>query len=136
LSAHPAGQKRSDMKETLQTGVTGEKTIVVTPEMGVKHLGDAGGVLSTPSMIALMEMTALESLSPHLDPGEQSVGTMVHVWHRAAVKTGQTVVVRSKILERDRRRVLLEVQVDAEALRVGDGTHERFIIDVNRYKKG
>ena len=83
-----------------------------------------------------MERPALESISPHLDPGEQSVGTMVHVWHRAAVKTGDTVVVRSKILERDRRRLLLEVQVDAGTVRVGDGTHERFVIDLNRYKKG
>jgi predicted thioesterase len=124
------------MKDSLQPGVTGEKTIVVTPEMGVKHLGDAGGVLSTPSMVGLMEMTALESMSPHLDPGEQSVGTMVHIWHRASVKTGETVVVRSKILERDRRRVLLEVRVDAGPVRVGDGTHERFVIDVNRYKQG
>jgi fluoroacetyl-CoA thioesterase len=104
--------------------------------MGVKHMGDAGGVLSTPSMIGLMEQTCLEAMTPHLDPGEQSVGTMVHVWHRAAAKTGDPVTIRCKLLERDRRRCLLEVQVDSGDKRIGDGTHERFVVDMARFKNG
>jgi len=103
--------------------------------MGVKHLGEAGNVLSTPSMIQLMEMTCHEALAPYLDAGEGSVGTMVHVWHRAAAKTGEAVIVRCTLKERDRRKVLLEVSVDCGARRIGDGTHERFIVDLSRFKQ-
>jgi predicted thioesterase len=122
------------MKGSLAPGLNGEKTYTVTADMGVKHLGDAGGVLSTPSMIQLMEMTCHETMTPHLDAGEGSVGTMVHVWHRAAAKTGEQVVVKCALKERDRRKVLLEVSVDCGDRRIGDGTHERFVVDLSRFK--
>jgi len=123
------------MKDSLAPGIENVKEIVTTPEMAVSHLGEGPGVYSTPSMIGLMERTALESVKPHLDESEQTVGTMVHVWHRAAVKVGETVTCRSRLVERDRRRLLFEVQVDAGDVRIGDGTHERFVIDMNRFKK-
>jgi predicted thioesterase len=123
------------MKESLKPGLTGEMRFTVTPQMGVKHLGDAGGVLSTPSMIGIMEQTCLEAMAPHLDSGEGSVGTMVHIWHRAAAKTGEHVVCRCTLLERDRRRCTFEVQVDAGDRRIGDGTHERFVVDLTRFKQ-
>ena len=123
------------MKESLKPGLTGEKRVTVTREMGVAHLGEAGGVLSTPAMIQIMEQTCHETMLAHLDAGEGSVGTMVHIWHRAAAKAGEEVVSRSKLIERDRRRVLLEVQVDAGDRRIGDGTHERFVVDLSRFKQ-
>jgi predicted thioesterase len=123
------------MKDSLKPGLTGEKHVTVTREMGVAHLGDAGAVLSTPSMIQIMEQTCHEAMLPHLDAGEGSVGTMVHVWHRAAAKSGEEVVSRCKLIERDRRRVVLEVQVDAGDRRIGDGTHERFVVDLSRFKQ-
>jgi fluoroacetyl-CoA thioesterase len=121
------------MKETLEVGLLGEKTVTVTREMGVEHLGDLGRVLSTPAMIEIMEHTCLEAMQPHLDPGEGSVGTMVHVWHRAAAAAGEQVVSRCRLLERDRRRCLFEVTVDAGERRIGDGTHERFVIELARF---
>lgn len=124
------------MKDSLDPGIAHEKTVTVTPEMGVAHLGDAGNVLSTPSMVQLIEMTCLEAMTPHMDQGEQSVGTMVHVWHRAAARTGEEVLVRCKLIERDRRRCLFEVSVDAGDTRVGDGTHERFVVDMAKFKGG
>lgn len=123
------------MRDSLAPGLAGEKRVTVTPEMGVKHLGDAGNVLSTPAMIQLMEMTCHEAMAPHLDAGEASVGTMVHVWHRAAAKAGEEVVVRCALKERDRRRVLLDITVDCGDRRIGDGTHERFVVDLNRFKQ-
>ena len=124
------------MKESLQAGVSTEQTYTVTLEMGVKHLGDAGGVLSTPSMIGLIEQTCLQAMTPHLDGGEQSVGTMVHIWHRAPAKTGEEVTIRCKMIERDRRKCVFEVEVDAGEVRVGDGTHERFVVDLSKFKEG
>ena len=115
------------MRDSLKPGIAHEETTTVTPEMGVPHLGDAGNVLSTPSMVQFIEMTCLQAMTPHMDAGEQSVGTMVHVWHRAAVRTGDPVTCHCKLIERDRRRCLFEVRVDAGEVRIGDGTHERFV---------
>ncbi len=123
------------MKDSLGIGISHEKTVTTTPEMGVSHLGEGPGVLSTPAMIGLMEQTALESLVPHLDDNEQSVGTMVHVWHRAAVKIGEQVLCRVKLIEQDRRKLLYEVEVTAGDVKVGDGTHERFVINLDKFGK-
>ncbi|MCH7476645.1 MAG: thioesterase family protein [SAR324 cluster bacterium] len=123
------------MKESLDVGISNEKTVTTTPEMGVAHLGEGPGVFSTPAMIGLMEQTSLESVKPHLDEGEQTVGTMVHVWHRAAVKIGEPVTCRTKLREKDRRKLLFEVEVTSGDTKVGDGTHERFVIDVSKFKK-
>jgi predicted thioesterase len=121
------------MKESLAPGIVAEREITTDSAMGVSHLGDGPGVLSTPSMIGLMERTALESVIAHLDEGEQTVGTMVHVWHRAAVKIGEPVTCRTRLVERDRRKLIFEVELDAGDLRIGDGTHERFVIDKKRF---
>ncbi len=123
------------MKDSLAAGIANELKITTTPEMGVSHVGDGPGVFSTPSMIGLMERTCLEGLLPHLDENEQSVGTMVHVWHRAPVKIGEEVTCRSKLIEQDRRKLLFEVEVTAGDLKVGDGTHERFVINLDKFGK-
>lgn len=123
------------MKDSLAPGVTLTKTITTTPAMGVSHLGPGGAVLSTPSMIGLMEQVSLESVKPHLDDNENTVGTMVHIWHRAAVKIGEPVTVSATLTERDRRKLLFTVKVTAGDKVIGDGTHERFVIDLNKFGK-
>lgn len=123
------------MKTSLATGIKNEKTVTTTPEMGVSHLGDGPGVLSTPSMIGLMEQTCLEGVIPHLDENEQTVGTMVHIWHKAAIPIGEAVTIRSKLIEQDRRKLLFEVEVTGGDKVIGDGTHERFVIDLNKFKQ-
>jgi len=122
------------MKDTLQPGIDLSQDVLTTPVMGVAHLGPGPGVLSTPAMIGLIEQASLRSVMPHLDPNEQTVGTMVHVWHRAAVKIGETVKIYAKMIERDRRKLLFEVKVTWGDTLVGDGTHERFVIDLNKFK--
>src|SRR4029450_13853681 len=65
---------------------------VTVPEMGITHLGpDAPRMYSTPSMISLMEQTAIRLLTPHLDAGEQSVGTKISVSYFKATPIGQKV---------------------------------------------
>ncbi len=123
------------MKDTLAPGVTLNKTVTTTPAMGISHLGPGGSVLSTPSMIGLMEQASLESVQPHLDANENTVGTMVHIWHRAAVKIGEAVEVSATLKERDRRKLLFEVKVTSDGKVIGDGTHERFVIDLNKFGK-
>ncbi|MFI5401090.1 MAG: thioesterase family protein [SAR324 cluster bacterium] len=122
------------MKDSLQPGLELTKEFLTTPAMGVPHLGASGGVLSTPAMIGMMEQTSLTSVTPHLEANEQTVGTMVHIWHRAAAKIGETVKVYAKLIERDRRKLLFEVKVTRGDTLIGDGTHERFVIDLNKFK--
>lgn len=121
------------MKSSLTVGISNEKIVTTTPKMAVSHLGEGPGVLSTPSMIGLIEHTCLESVSPHLDENEQTVGTMVHVWHRASVRIGDDVTISSKLIEQDRRKLLFEVKVTAGEKTIGDGTHERFVIDLDKF---
>ncbi len=121
------------MKESLAPGITHEITVTITPEMGVTHLGSGPGVLSTPHMIQKMEQTCLEGVEPHLDENEQTVGTMVHIWHRAPVSVGGEVRYTSKLIERDRKRLLFEVEATSAGEVIGDGTHERFVIDMDRF---
>ena len=123
------------MKDSLAPGISHSRDVLTTPEMGVSHLGDGPAVLSTPSMLLLMEQTCLEATLPHLDEGESNVGTMVHIWHKAAAPIGETVQCSCKMLERDRRRMLFEVRVTMGDTLIGEGTHERFVVDVSRFRK-
>ena len=123
------------MKDSLAVGISHEKTITTEAKHGVSHLGDGPGVLSTPSMIGLMEQTCLESAMAHLDENEQTVGTMVHIWHRSALKIGENVTIRCKLIEVDRRKLLYEVEAVAGDQKIGDGTHERFVIDLSKFKQ-
>lgn len=123
------------MKDSLQPGIELSQEVLTTPAMGVSHLGPGPGVLSTPFMIGLIEQTSLRAVQPHLDTTESTVGTMVHVWHRAAVKIGETVKVYAKMTERDRRKLLFEVKVTWGDTVIGDGTHERFVVDLSKFKQ-
>ncbi len=123
------------MKDSLAPGITHAKDVVTTDKMGVSHLGEGPGVLSTPFMIGLMEQTSLESVQPHLDENESTVGTMVHIWHRAAVKIGETVNISCNLLERDRRKLLFEVKVTHGDTVIGEGTHERFVVDLSKFNQ-
>lgn len=120
------------MKDTLIPGLVRQNTVVTTADMGVGHLGPGRSVLSTPSMIGLMELACLECVQSHLDAGEQTVGTMVHIWHRAAVQIGDSIELRVKLIERDRRRLLFEVKCTVGDKLIGEGTHERFVLDLKK----
>ena len=112
-------------------GTSLSKSIPTTAEMGTGHTGTA--VLATPAMIGLMEVVCLQSVTPFLDESEQTVGTMVHVWHHAASKIGDPVDVDAKLIQRDRRKLLFEVKVSCKGKLIGDGTHERFVIDTRKF---
>lgn len=127
------------MKDTLKVGASVESEIVTTPEMGITHLGpDAPRMYSTPAMIGLMEQTSIKVLTPHLDEGEQSVGTKVSVSHLRATPIGQKVRARSTLTEivdvgRPTRRYRFTVEAFNEHEKIGEGTHERAVINVKQF---
>ncbi len=120
----------------LVPGLIGEKRIVVTEEYTAKHLG-SGSVLvfATPSMIMLMEQTAVSSVDPLLPVGQRTVGIAVDVRHLAATPMGMSVRARTELLEVDGRRLKFRVEAFDEREKIGEGFHERFIIDVEKFQQ-
>ncbi len=117
-------------------GLTGEATVVVTPEVPARHLGSgAVAVFATPEMVRLMERAAVSGLAPYLAPGQQSVGTMVNVKHLAATPLGATVTARAELVSVDGRRLLFNVSAHDGTDLIGEGTHERALIDLAKFEQ-
>ncbi len=118
----------------IQTGITCKKKITVTPEMTAAAMGSGAlEVLATPSMIALMEGTAQEAVQSLLEGGQGTVGTRIDVRHLAATPVGMDVTCTAEVTEVDRRRIVFTVKAQDEKEVIGEGTHERFIIDNEKF---
>ena len=90
-------------------------------------------VYGTPMMIALMEKTSFELVQPELNEGESTVGISVNVKHNKANKVGDEVVCESTLVKVDGRKLIFDVKVTHNGAVVGEGTHERFIINVEKF---
>ena len=122
------------MKPEFVVGLAGESVEETTEGQGARHLG-AGvrSVLSTPSMIALMERTSQQLIQPFLEEGEASVGTKVNISHIAATPIGMKVRVKSTVQEMKGRRITFAVEAFNEKEKIGEGTHERAIINLQKF---
>lgn len=120
----------------LEAGLKHSVTITVNEGNTAAAVGSGGlQVFSTPSMIALMEMCARDAIAPYLEPGWGSVGTLVNVRHLAATPVGLAVRCECELLEVEGKRLLFSVSAyDPEGL-IGEGRHERFLIDNARFMK-
>ena len=92
-------------------------------------------VFATPSMIALIEETAWRSVAPQLESGMATVGTLLNVAHVAPTPVGMTVKCETELTEVDGRRLVFSVKVSDECGEIGRGTHERFIINEEKFQK-
>ena len=117
--------------EKLQPGLSAEITTVVDDNLVVKHLGGAG-VLSTPSMIGLMERAGIQAVQSILPEGYTTVGFEVNVKHFAATPKGKKITVRAELLEVDGRKLRFKVEAHDEDKKVGDGTHRRAVVQIQR----
>lgn len=86
-------------------------------------------VFSTPALIAFMEQTAMKSVETCLNPGEGTVGTEVSIKHLKATPVGKTVTCTVTLMEVNDRRLFFHVEASDEKGKIGEGHHERFIID-------
>jgi predicted thioesterase len=115
-------------------GTRGEKKILVTTEVAITFLGVEGArVLSTPQMIGFMEITCRETVLPFLEPGYDTVGTHVNVAHLAAAPMGMLVTFKAEVLAVAERRIQFRVEARDEKEKIGEGTHERAIINVAKF---
>ncbi|MDY7101608.1 MAG: thioesterase family protein [Actinomycetota bacterium] len=119
------------MQDSLATGITNDATYEVTADMSPPHL--SVGVLGTPFMIMLMEQTCLLAAQPHLDENETTVGVHVCVSHVAAAAVGEEVTVHGELTERDRRKLRFQVEARCGDRVLGEGTHDRMVIDTTRF---
>jgi predicted thioesterase len=90
-------------------------------------------VYGTPAMIALIERCAVKLLSGHLEEGKTTVGTNLNINHVSATPIGMKVACTCTLTKIDRRKLVFDVEVKDEAGVIGNGTHERFIVDAEPF---
>ncbi len=118
----------------IPVGTRGEQKLLVTSEVAINFLGMEGArVLSTPHMIGFMERTCRDTVLPLLDAGYDTVGTHVNVAHLAAAPMGMSVTFRAEVTSVTDRRIQFRVEAWDEKEKIGEGTHERAIINVAKF---
>ena len=129
------------MKDTLKPGITYEHRFKLTDSKMVPALYPEAPefqlmppVFATGFMVGFLEWACLNAVIPHIDwPREQTVGTHVNVSHLAATPSGQEVIARVRLTAVDDRRLTFEVEGHDEQELISSGTHERFVIDRDRF---
>jgi fluoroacetyl-CoA thioesterase len=121
----------------IPVGAKGIYSLVVTPAHLANQFKDAAlpKVFATPMMITAMENAALNAVRDYLDPGESAVGTAVKIRHLAATPAGHRVTAEAVVTKVDGRRIEFDVSARDETEEIGNGTHERMVVDMTRIDK-
>lgn len=124
------------MTPDLRPGLTGTAEILVGTRDTAAHVGSGKiKVLATPVLVGLMEEAALRAVEGLLPPGHQTVGTRLDITHVAATPVGLRVTAAAEVTRVEGRRITFRVWADDEQERIGEGTHERIVVDVARFDK-
>ncbi len=120
----------------IEAGLKGKKSTIVTDELTADRIGSGlVKVYATPMMVALMEETCNESVSPYLNDGECTVGTRIEINHTAATPVGMRVTCESELQSVDGRQLTFIVKAYDNAGEIGNGVHERFIVKRERFEE-
>ena len=120
----------------IKVGITGEAKDQVTENNIAKTLRSGElKVYATPAMVALMEEAAYKSVRDELEEGKGTVGTEMKVKHLASTPIGMEVTAKAELIEVDRRRLVFKVEAFDERGKIGEGIHERFIIDNDKFQE-
>ena len=92
-------------------------------------------VFATPMMVLLMENAALNAIRPYLEAGESAVGTSVDAKHVAATPVGHEVRATAEVVHVEGRRVDIKVSARDEREEIGNGTHQRIVIDLQSFNE-
>lgn len=118
----------------LKPGLKFKTEMTVTEQVSAKNVGSGSvDVFATPAMIALMEKAASQCVMPYLEEGQSTVGTQISVSHMSATPLGMKVYAEVELTDVQNRKLLFNIEAFDEAGKIGEGTHERFIIDVDRF---
>ena len=132
------------MKDTLQAGLEhsfaftiDESKLVPALYPEAEEFGVMPKVFATGYMVGLIEWACIQALMPHLDwPNEQSVGTRIDVRHLAATPPGLAVTAKVKLTEMEGRKLTFEVEAHDGVDLIAKGTHERFVINKEKFDAG
>ena len=115
---------------TLETGIRGEQSVLVTAANTAKTMGSGTlDVFATPALVALAEKTCWTSVAAALDEGCGTVGTRLELEYSAPTPVGMTVTCESELTAVEGRKLVFKVSLHDEKGPVGGGVHERFIIN-------
>jgi fluoroacetyl-CoA thioesterase len=122
----------------IKLGAKNERRIKVNHNQTTSFLWEGENVFSTPSMISEMEETCrllLKEQFLKVDSEWDSVGTVVDINHTAATPVGAEIILKAEIIGVDGRRVQFKVSTEDNLEQIGDGKHERFIINIPKFKE-
>ena len=120
----------------LKAGIIKEITEKVTDKNTAKTMKSGElNVYATPAMIALMEQAAYTIVAGELEEGQGSVGTLMNVKHISATSVGMEVTAKSELVEVDGRRLVFHVEAFDGSGKIGEGEHERFIVDNVKFQQ-
>ncbi|MFQ5994545.1 MAG: thioesterase family protein [Acidiferrobacterales bacterium] len=123
-------------KIALAPGARGSMELLVAPEHTAPHVGSGEiAVLATPVMVNLMEAAALAAVEEQLPVGHQTLGIRLDVSHVAATPVGMRVRADAELVNIDGRRLTFRVSAEDERELIGEGTHERVIVNVARFDR-
>ena len=119
---------------SLTVGSKGRAEALVTEANTAAAVGSGlVPVFATPYMVALMENAAVNAVQAGLEAGQGTVGTKLEVTHDAATPVGMKVWAEAELTAVDGKKLTFTVRAFDEAGPIGGGTHERFIITVDRF---
>ncbi len=122
------------MEFNLQTGLTCETREEVTKDnVASKYGSGIVAVYSTPAMVGLMEGASLSSVAPLLPEGWSTVGMSVEIKHLAATPIGMTVRAKAELITIEGRKLVFKVEAFDDKEKIGEGIHERYIIDMGKF---
>lgn len=125
-----------DLEKVIKKGLVHEDSFQVAEEHSAIQVGSGGSqVLATPWLIAFMERVAYRMLEDVLPEGRSSVGVLVDVRHMAPTPIGSTVRVRAEIEDLQGSSVVYRVQAWDQVEKIGQGIHQRVVIDEARFLK-
>jgi fluoroacetyl-CoA thioesterase len=124
------------MSFEVKIGFTKERKIRINSNQTTSFLWEGENVLSTPSLISEIEETCRLLLKEQFipDPNWDSVGTLVDIRHIAATPVGAEVLLKSKVILVNGKRIMFEVEAFDNLEKIAEGRHERFIINMPEFK--
>jgi len=118
----------------LPSGLSGSAELVVGEQHTAPRVGSGRiRVLATPVMINLIEAAALAAVEQSLHENHQSLGTHLDISHTAATPVGMRVRATAEVLRVEGRTIYFRVRAEDERELIGEGTHERVVVNVERF---
>ena len=134
MPSQPGQPLALSLPAELRPGLAGTAEIVVGTRDTAPHVGSGKiGVLATPIMVNLMEAAALQAVERFMPQGHQTVGTHLDVKHFAATPVGLRVRARAELVRVEGRTLTFSIVAEDDRERIGEGVHERLIINVERF---